>query len=145
FAITFMSSDDSIWNASEYSHDVIGIPSNAKKTQVFPVASPDGAPSTFQAPFTECDATRCIRGPSSALSEQVTTANGWVWLTFGGWRVYANGQRDAGKNQGGGPPEAVKQNKMPPNRSEVVAFDPATHRFCTYLVPGNNTQVAGVA
>jgi hypothetical protein len=145
FAITFMSSNNSIWNASEYSHDVIGIPSTDKKARVFPVTSPAGSQSIFQAPFTECNATKCIRGPSSALSEQVTTANGWVWTTFGGWRVYANGQRDAGKNEGAGQPQAVKQRKTPPNYSEVVAFDPATKRFCTYLVPGDNTQVAGVA
>ena len=143
FAITFMSSDNSIWNASEFSHDVIGIPSTAKKAQVFPVTSPAGAQSIFQAPFTKCSATKCSRSSSSALSEQVTTSNGWVWMTFGGWRVYANGQRDAGK--GGGQPKAVTQQKMPPNHSEVVAFDPATKRFCTYLVPGNNTQVAGIA
>jgi hypothetical protein len=75
----------------------------------------------------------------------VTTSNGWVWTTFGGWRVYANGQRDAGGPEGGGQPKAVTQQKMPPNLSEVVAFDPATKRFCTYLVPGDNTQVAGIA
>jgi hypothetical protein len=145
FAITFLSSDNSIWNAAEYSHDVLGIPSSAKKAQVIPVTAPAGSQPIFQGPFSACNSTKCIRSSTSALSEQVTTSNGWVWLTFGGWRVYANGQRDSGKNQGSGQPEATKQKKMPANNSEVVAFNPATKRFCTYLVPGNNTQVAGIA
>ena len=144
-AITFMSGTNSIWNASEYSHDVIGIPSTAKEATVLPIASPAGAQSNFKAPFAECKATACVPGPTSALSEQVTTANRWVWTTFGGWRVYANGQRDTGKNQSSGQPEAVKQGRIPANHSEVVALDPNTRRFCTYLVPGNNTQVAGIA
>jgi hypothetical protein len=39
----------------------------------------------------------------------------------------------------------VQRQTNVPNDSEVVALDPTTGRFCTYLVPGANTQVAGVA
>jgi DNA-binding beta-propeller fold protein YncE len=63
------------------------------------------------------------------MSESVDDAGGLVWLTFGGLRWLA---------QQGQPPTAA-------NRSEVVAFDPKTKKFCTYLVPGNDNEVTGVA
>ena len=110
------------------------------------LAVPDSraeTPNTFRNPFAWCDATKCEPSSKSALSEQVTTSNGWIWTTFGGWRVYANGERDSGSDAAG-QPSAVRRQSMPPNRSEVVGFDPTTNRSCTYLVPGDNTQVAGI-
>jgi hypothetical protein len=67
-----------------------------------------------------------------------------VWTTFGGWRTYQNGQRDAGAEVAGQPASSNKPLQVP-NRSEVVGYDPSTGNFCTYLVPGNDYQVAGVA
>jgi len=32
-----------------------------------------------------------------------------------------------------------------PNHSEIVAFNPGTQHFCTYLVPGNDDEVMGTA
>src|ERR1019366_5697758 len=94
FATTFLGSNNSIWNASEFSHDVIEIPSAAKRSAVtFPV--PIRGPSAFRQPFSACDATSCMPSETSALSEQVTTSNGWIWTTFGGWRVYVDGARDS--------------------------------------------------
>jgi hypothetical protein len=144
FATAFLASNDSIWSASEDSHDVTEVPSTAtNKAKVLAVPDPSGTPSTFRHPFAWCDATKCEPSSKSALSEQVTTSNGWIWTTFGGWRVYANGERDSGSDAAG-QPSAVRRQSMPPNRSEVVAFDPTTNRSCTYLVPGDNTQVAGI-
>ena len=73
----------------------------------------------------------------------MTASGTWIWATFGGWRVYSNGQRDTGSDSGG--QASVAHNLPVGNHSEVVGFDAATGHFCTYLVPGNNTQVAGVA
>jgi hypothetical protein len=144
FATTFLTSNDSIWSASEYSHDITGIQPTAKLAAALLVPDPAGAPSAFQNPFAYCGVTNCEPSSKSALSEQVITSHGWIWATFGGWRVYADGQRDDGAYTSG-QPATVSGQSMPPNQSEVVAFDPATRHFCTYLVPGNNTQVAGIA
>jgi hypothetical protein len=144
FATTFLASNDSIWTASEYSHQIVEIPKSAEKyASVRVLPTPSGSPKGFREPFAWCDSTSCKSSSKSALSEAVTIANGWIWTTFGGWRVYANGQRDIGSDAGGAP-SAVGRQPMPPNRSEVVGFDPTTDRFCTYLVPGTNTQVAGI-
>jgi hypothetical protein len=129
FATTFSDSDDSIWNASEFSHDVIEIPPAANSARAMPVVSPSGAQAVFQQPFADCATQPCKPSSVSALSEHVITSDGWVWITFGGWREWAG--------------ESLAS--MPPNHSEVVGFDPTTKKFCTYLVPGDNNQVAGIA
>jgi hypothetical protein len=129
FATTFLDSDDSIWNASEFSHDVIEIPPTANSALAMPVASPSGAQAVFQQPFADCATQPCKPGSVSALSEHVITSDGWVWITFGGWREWAG--------------ESLTS--MPPNHSEIVGYDPTTKNFCTYLVPGDNNQVAGIA
>lgn len=144
FATTFLTSSNSIWTASEYSHQIVEIPSSAKSKATVLVIPTTGAPKGFGKPFAWCNSTNCAPTSKSALSEAVTTTNGWIWTTFGGWRVYSNGQRDAG-GDAGGQPSAVQRQTNVPNDSEVVALDPTTGRFCTYLVPGANTQVAGVA
>jgi hypothetical protein len=146
FATTFMASNDSIWSASEFSHVITEIAPTGRAATVLPVSVPRGAPSAFRKPFANCDATTCQPSSTSALSEQVTTSNnGWAWTTFGGWRVYSNSVRDVGGLDPADRASAPRGQGNPPNRSEVVAFDPVTTRSCTYLVPGNNTQVAGIA
>ena len=129
FATTFQSSDDSIWNASEFSHNLIEIKNGWKKAHNYGVVSPASAPSVFDAPFANCNAGPCFSSSESAMSEQVISSDGVIWLTFGGWRRY----------------EGTAYDPDPPNHSEVVAFDPTTKNFCTYLVPGNNNEVTGVA
>jgi len=126
FATTFQTSDNSIWIASEFSHDLTKIKSNGTFAKRMGVTSPHGAPHLFLQPFAACGISTCSRTAKSAQSEQVITADGKIWLTFGGWRWY-------------------QWSASPPNHSEVVAFDPATKKFCTYLLPGNNNEVAGIA
>jgi len=126
FATTFLTSDNSIWIASEFSHDLTEIKSNGTSGKRMGVTTPHGAPHLFLQPFAACGISTCHRTARSAQSEQVITAGGKIWLTFGGWRWY-------------------QSSASPPNHSEVVAFDPATKKFCTYLLPGNNNEVAGIA
>jgi hypothetical protein len=123
FATTFMHSDDSIWAASEFSYNLTEIKHGANDASNIKVTLPTPSPAPFRS-FTDCH-----RGSVSAMSEKVVTANGWVWLTFGGWRWLSRAV---------GTTASV-------NRSEVVGFDPATEKFCAYLVPGNNDEVTGVA
>jgi len=132
FATTFLTSDNSIWIASEFSHDLTEIKSNGTFAKGMRVTSPHGASRLFLQPFAACEgqigslSSTCHRTAKSAQSEQVITVGGKIWLTFGGWRWY-------------------QSSASPPNHSEVVAFDPATKKFCTYLLPGNDNEVAGIA
>jgi hypothetical protein len=129
FATVFLTSGTSIWSASEFSHDITEIPTSAKVARLWKVTPPTGAAPVFKEPFTLCLYSSCQPSATSALGESITTSNGWIWLTFGGDRTLP------------GFPSPL----LPSNHSEVVAFDPGTHRFCSYLVPGNNNQVAGIA
>jgi hypothetical protein len=126
FAATF--SNSAIWVASEFSDNITEIPSSGSGPRTWQVTSPHGAPSQFKTPFALCLFGSCRQSAISALSESITAANGWIWLTFGGERSLPS----------------VPAFWTQPNRSEVVGFDPATDKFCTYLVPGNNNQVAGI-
>ncbi len=60
FATTFLASNDSIWTASEYSHQIVEIPASAKKER-----QGAGRPRSlrlsraFQQPFDWCDSTGC--------------------------------------------------------------------------------------
>ncbi len=125
FATTFLTTDNSIWTASEFSYDVAEIRNNGKRATAFKVDIPKGSSSLFQEPFANCNTSPCKRSAISALSEQVITAGGMIWLTFGGWRW--------------------DRTSAPPNHSEVVGFDPTTKKFCTYLLPGDNNEIAGIA
>jgi DNA-binding beta-propeller fold protein YncE len=62
----------------------------------------------------------------------VINVNGRIWLTQGGWQFYTCAVGSA-------------QPTCPANHSEVVSFDPATKKFCTYTVPGNDNEVVGLA
>ena len=125
FATTFLPSDNSSWTASEFSHALTEIKNNGTSADGMEVVTPKGASPIFQKPFTLCGTLPCTPSDTSAESEQVITVGGKIWLTFGGWRW----DRDS----------------TPANHSEVVEFDPTTRKFCTYLVPGNNNEVAGIA
>lgn len=125
FATTFLTTDNSIWTDSEFSYDVAEIKNNGKRATVFKVDIPKGSSSLFQEPFANCGTSPCQRSAISALGEQVITAGGMIWLTFGGWRW--------------------DRASEPPNHSEVVGFDPTTKKFCTYLLPGDNNEIAGIA
>ena len=125
FATTFLASDNSIWTVAEFSHGVTEIKSGGTSAKGIGVVSPKGASPIFRTPFANCKTTPCSPWDISALGEEVITAGGMIWMTFGGWRW--------------------DRTSAPANRSEVVAFDPATSKFCTYLVPGNNNEVEGIA
>lgn len=125
FATTFLASDNSIWTASEFSHNLTEIKNNATSDIVRKVVVPKGSSAVFLKPFAFCGVSPCVSSLVSAQSEQVITTGGMIWLTFGGQRWY--------------------RATTPANHSEVVAFDPTTKKFCTYLVPGDNNEVAGVA
>jgi len=125
FGTTFLTTDNSIWTSSEFSYDVAEIKDNAKRANAFQVHVPKGSSPLFQEPFANCGTSPCNRTAISALSEQVITAGGMIWLTFGGWRW--------------------DRASSPPNHSEVVGFDPTTRKFCTYLLPGDNNEISGIA
>jgi hypothetical protein len=125
FATTFLSSDNSIWTNAEFSHGVTKIKDNGTSARGIPVVTPKGASPLFRAPFANCQTTPCSPWDISALGEELITADGKIWMTFGGWRW--------------------DRTTEPVNHSEVVAFDPVTNKFCTYLVPGNNNEVEGIA
>jgi len=114
-----LSPNDSIWNTSEFSAGIGGVPSASSGSVSF--ADPS---NVIARPFAECFGRGCASNATSALSEQLTVVNGMTWFTEGGWLFDSDG--------------AV------PNHSEVVAFDPGTEAFCTYVVPGNNNEVTGL-
>jgi hypothetical protein len=143
FAAVFLASNNSIWSVGEGSHDVSEVPSNTtQKASVLSVPTGSGANAAFRKPFAWCSPSKCWPNAESALGESITTSNSWIWTTFGGWRIYANGQRDAGSDVDG--TAAAVRGHPVANHSEVVGYDATTGRFCTYLVPGDNTQVAGI-
>jgi DNA-binding beta-propeller fold protein YncE len=123
FAATFQSSNDSLWGASEFSDGVTEIRRNTTSALDETVSTPARSPRVFTRPFMSC-LTTCKSSYNSAMSESIVVSGGRVWLTFGGLRWLES----AGTNH-----------------SEIVAFDPITRTFCTYLVPGNNNEVTGVA
>jgi hypothetical protein len=108
-----------IWNSSEFSDALGQSPKKSTSTQFVDPADP------ADAPFAACFSTPCVASGSSALGERVIYADNLVWFTQGGWLGFPGG--------------AVA------NHSEVVAFDPRTQGFCTYLVPGDDNEVIGVA
>lgn len=118
--VTF-SPDNSIWNTSEFSNGVSEVPA----TSATSAASFPDPTNTLAAPFANCLSGVCTPSSSSALSERVVAANGRIWFTEGGWEFDGNANV--------------------PNFSEVVAFDPQTTNYCTYVVPGNDDEVMGLA
>jgi hypothetical protein len=108
-----------IWSSSEFS-DALG--ESPKKAPLTLFADPADLANT---PFASCFATPCVASGFSALGERVIYADKLVWFTQGGWLGFPGGSV--------------------PNHSEVVAFNPRTQGFCTYLVPGNDNEVIGMA
>ena len=119
-AVTF-APDNSIWNSSEFSNGVSEVPTPRATSAV---SFPDPT-NLLAAPFANCMGGPCNPSSWSALSEQITAANGLIWYTEGGWEFDGNA--------------------TVANRSEVVAFNPSTKNFCTYVVPGNDNEVIGLA
>ena len=109
---------DTIWNTSEFS-DALG-----KSVDKSTVQIADPADIADQ-PFAYCFSTPCSASSTSALSEQVVYAGKMVWFTQGGWELFPGG--------------------TVANHSEIVAYDLRTAGFCTYLVPGNDNEVIGIA
>ncbi len=109
---------DTIWNTSEFS-DALG-----KSVDKSTVQIADPADIADQ-PFAYCFSTPCSASGASALSEQVVYAGKMVWFTQGGWELFPGG--------------------TVANHSEIVAYDLRTAGFCTYLVPGNDNEVIGIA
>ncbi len=108
-----------IWNSSEFS-DAIG--ESGKKSALTSI--PDPADVANQ-PFALCFLSPCTASGWSALGERVVYANGLVWFTQGGWLGFPGG--------------------TVANHSEIVAYNPKAGAFCTYLVPGNDNEVIGMA
>ncbi len=109
-----------IWNSSEFSDGIGEIPKAGSSSVWLPDPS-----NVDTRPFADCFSGACRTNASSALSEQVTTDNGQVWFTEGGWLFDSDDKT--------------------PNLSEVVAYNPNSGTFCTYVVPGNNNEVTGLA
>lgn len=116
--VTF-SGASTIWNSSEFS-DALG--ESLKKSTLTPIADPADIANQ---PFASCFASPCSASSSSALSERVVYADKLVWFTQGGWEGFPGG--------------------TVANHSEIVAYNPGTAGFCTYLVPGNDNEVIGLA
>jgi hypothetical protein len=108
-----------IWNSSEFSDALGGSP---KKSSLTSFADPADLATT---PFASCFTIPCAASGFSALGERVIYADKLVWFTQGGWLGFPGGSVA--------------------NHSEVVAFNPSTQGFCTYLVPGDDNEVMGVA
>jgi hypothetical protein len=119
--VTFLP-DGSLWNTREFSNSLSEIPVATSAARWFSDLS-----NSRSKPFALCF-TECQRSATSALSERVLSADGRIWFTQGGWYDPTSSQ----------PP-------IPNNHSEIVSFDPATDKFCTYLVPGNDNEVIGLA
>ncbi len=116
--VTF-STANTIWNSSEFS-DAIG--ESPKNSTLASIADPADIANQ---PFAYCFSSPCEANASSALGERVVYANKLVWFTQGGWFGFPGG--------------------TVANHSEIVAYNPNSARFCTYLVPGNDNEVIGMA
>jgi len=108
-----------VWNSSEFS-DAIGESPKGSALISIPVPA-----DIANQPFASCFSSPCGASSWSALGERVVYANGLVWSTQGGWLGFPGG--------------AVA------NHSEIVAYNPTAGAFCTYLVPGNDNEVIGMA
>jgi hypothetical protein len=120
--VTF-SPDGSLWNTREFSNNLGEISVSATSARSFSDQS-----NSRSKPFASCFRDFCKKSSSSALSERVISADSRIWFTEGGWYNATPSQ----------PP-------IPNNHSEIVSFDPATDKFCTYRVPGNDNEVIGLA
>lgn len=108
-----------VWNSSEFSDAIGESPKRSTLTSI-----PDPADIANQ-PFASCFSSPCGASSWSALGERVVYANGLVWFTQGGWLGFPGGTAA--------------------NHSEIVAYNPKAGAFCTYLVPGNDNEVIGMA
>jgi hypothetical protein len=120
--------DGSIWTDNEGGTGTAGLPAGSSTLANY--VNPTVVSTN---PFARCNTASppvCTPWPASQLGERVISAYGKIWFTQGG--LYA-----------GGPMSCA--GTCPPNHSVIVAFDPTTHHFCTYQVPGDNNEVIGLA
>jgi hypothetical protein len=113
------SGSSTIWNSSEFS-DAIG--ESTKGSTLTSIPDPTDVANQ---PFASCFSSPCRASSWSALGERVVYANKLVWFTQGGWLGFPGG--------------------TVANHSEIVAYNPTVGAFCTYLVPGNDNEVTGMA
>lgn len=116
--------NNTIFNSFEVSNSLGETPNSS--TSMVTHADPYDNQST---PFALCvTQDPCTFGASSysQLGERIIYADNLVWFTQGGYNLY--------------PTTATV-----PNNSEIVAYDPNTGGFCTYGVPGGDTEVVGLA
>lgn len=107
-----------LWNSSEFSNGISDVPFGSLQAEH--LRNPANGLFPFAACFGSCQASE-----ASALSERIVAANGTIWSTFGGWLFDTN--------------QSVE------NHSEIAAFNPESKTYCTYLVPGDDNEVIGLA
>jgi hypothetical protein len=126
-AVTF-STGQTIWDDSEFSGCAVG--ENAYSAPKQPVSASTmtnlAVPYNLaNTPEAECLFGRCAATAISELGEAVTYADQEIWSTRGGAFLYTS--------------------KLIPNDSEVVAYNPSSSTLSTYLVPGTNQEIIGIA
>jgi hypothetical protein len=118
FDVTF--AGDTIWVNSEFSDSLTRVLNGQSTVTNYPV------PAAVQnRPFAECFSNPCRPTSISALGERIIYHDGLVWFTQGGWQF--------------------PRDHAAPNHSQIVAYNPSTESFCTYLVPGDDNEVVGIA
>jgi hypothetical protein len=112
-------SGGTVWDSSEFSDAIGETPKNSALTSIADPAD------VANQPFASCFSNPCQASSWSELGERVVYADKLVWFTQGGWQGFPGGSAA--------------------NHSEIVAYNPSTASFCTYLVPGNDNEVIGMA
>ncbi|MGD0392088.1 MAG: hypothetical protein ABSC41_05540 [Acidimicrobiales bacterium] len=125
--VTF-STGQTLWDNSEFSFCALG--ENTFSDPAQPVSTSRMTNLPLQYNLTKRPDVQCIFGPcgataSSELGEAVIYSDQQIWSTEGGALLYTFGSIL--------------------NRSEVVAYNPSSSTFSTYIVPGNNPEIIGIA
>lgn len=122
--LTF-SSTNTLWLDSEF-FDGLGESAYVKPSQPVSTATMATINDPYNVdnkPFVNCLVTPCGTTDWSGLGESLTYVDKLVWSTEGGWYLYSGSLA---------------------NPSEVLAYDPTSGGFCTYLVPGDDQEIFGI-